>query len=379
MSNPRLWRKIYIKIDEAFEEVNSLTPSYIPTCLERSREAALDVVLDLADVCSSVFLTKNYTIKTIQRFVKNEEDKQDIIKYITHPHDRRDFDSHSRLYRRRMEPLLNMIQSFTGPDIHRWRSVFISCPKSNNLRDKVLAILSAETPDLQTMRLEGFRDIDLQRVLDKFTWSKITQIVFPDREDVEIFKLPLNFIVLTKLKFQFRGEDLNVVRTVEMLSQCISLQELGIEYYTGRGRNHPHPPVYLHLPHLTSLYLLGAVSSLVDRIEFDLPRLEFGNLGCNSLEPLPVIDALHIKWDVWEAYTSSPEKEETCFVQLLSGFKRAETFTVKGLKHPKLCLATLREMKAAKQLPERLKVAKNDAPTSLKGRCGRGEVELQIT
>ncbi|KAG8825375.1 hypothetical protein FRC17_008701 [Serendipita sp. 399] len=350
MSNPRLWRKIFIKLDKIFQDVNSLTSSYISICLQRSGEALLDVVLDVTGVGSALDLMGQYAIRAIQLSTMDEEDRRDVMEYVANSHCYGNVDF--PLYERKMERLLDAIRSFAGPEVQRWRSLFVSCPDSEIVRDRIVAALSIDTSNLQSLQLEGFNTVDLERIGP--IQSKITHLVLPSTEYVEIFRLPLKFAHLTKLDFRFVGNELNTVHTLKTLSRCISLRELGIIYYTG-WESPGYQLIRLHLPRLTSFHLAGDLPQLIDRVEFDLPQLEFWNFGCAPTENLPVIDAMHVKWDLLEDYYEFYNEME-CLVRLLATLKGTETLTVKGLNHPDSCLTELREMKAAKKLPECLKI-----------------------
>ncbi|KAG8847654.1 hypothetical protein FRC20_002710, partial [Serendipita sp. 405] len=83
MSNPTLWRKIFITINEYLSEVNSLSTSYVKVCLERSKEALLDIILDCEDALAPFEFMRGYISNLVSNAVVDEVDKKGILNYLS--------------------------------------------------------------------------------------------------------------------------------------------------------------------------------------------------------------------------------------------------------------------------------------------------------
>ncbi|KAG8830818.1 hypothetical protein FRC20_008275 [Serendipita sp. 405] len=73
MSNCFLWRKLFFTFGKDLKEVNCLSTRYVQACLERSRNALLDVVLDYSDVLEQSFFTGEYVSKLIRDSVPGSD------------------------------------------------------------------------------------------------------------------------------------------------------------------------------------------------------------------------------------------------------------------------------------------------------------------
>ncbi|KAG8851473.1 hypothetical protein FRC20_001749 [Serendipita sp. 405] len=117
MSNPLLWRKIFITINDNLTEINSLSVPYIKACLERSGDAPLDVILDCDELPGGHEFMRNYIYDLLDRSVESEQDREDISSHLAGEfRDDEDGDGWDfPLYERKLEPLLDIIHALAGP------------------------------------------------------------------------------------------------------------------------------------------------------------------------------------------------------------------------------------------------------------------------
>ncbi|KAG9045397.1 hypothetical protein FS842_001195 [Serendipita sp. 407] len=212
-------------------------------------------------------------------------------------------------------------------------------------------------PNLQILQLENVTFQQFCERLPDSGWPAVTQFRFSS--DLKLSRAPLNFGLLTVLRFEHCSEE-NNADNLATLAQCTSLRELEIEC-SGSKILDP-PQIDIHLPLLTSFTLLGGVSH-INYVQFHLPKLEHLKLRWWDDHVPPNIDALHVELDVWDGRGFMAEMSR--LLQLLSGLKKAVSLTVKRSTHPNLCLTKCREMKVERKLPGCLRVVKIEGAGTL--------------
>ncbi|KAG8844882.1 hypothetical protein FRB91_002244 [Serendipita sp. 411] len=351
MSNCFLWRKLFFTFGKDLKEVNCLSTRYVQACLERSRNALLDVVLDYSDVLEQFISPGEYISRLIRDSLPGS-DLEGIDRVSVGVGDvawDMDFSTLERILQGRFK----IIQSLTGPEcIHtrRWRSAIISFPANENPQPEMLDLFTGEMPNLQILQLDNVTFQLFCKRLPDSGWPTVTQFRFSS--DLKLSRAPLNLGLLTVLRFEHCNEE-NNADNLATLAQCTSLRELEIECSGSKILDTPQ--IDIHLPLLTSFTLRRAVS-YIDYVHFHLPKLKHLKLACRADQVLPNIDALHVEWEVWMGHWIEVEDEMNYLLHLLSGLKKAVSLTVKHLTHPEVCLAKCREMKVESKLPKCLQV-----------------------
>ncbi|KAG8830715.1 hypothetical protein FRC17_004369 [Serendipita sp. 399] len=352
ISNPVLWRKIFIEMDEDIEEVNSLSGAYIEICVGRSRDVLLDVILDCSAIPDPHSFMHHYIRNLIYHSEKDELGARDATDYlffeleepeVDRPRDYWEFP----LYSRKLKYLLDITKSLVGleeTNARRWRSATIRFPDTSSVTKALWYLISSEMPNLQSLRLNCVDYSALRKILPSQSRPVLTQ--FAISKSIDLSQVPIDFEFLTTLEFAHSNFKENT--SLVTLSRCIALQELTITCWGDCDDDDGEQPG-VELPMLVSLSLRRNVS-ILRHVRFHLPRLENWYLDCFSTENLPDINAPYIRWKVrLHAYQEEMERP----IELISRLKVTK-LVLDGLLHPEASFARIREMKST--LPRSLKV-----------------------
>ncbi|KAG8851472.1 hypothetical protein FRC20_001748 [Serendipita sp. 405] len=367
MSNPLLWTKIFIVLHEDLAGINSLSTLYVNACLERSGDALLDVVLDCRSLPQRRAYMQAYICDLIRRSVEDKQDKIDILDYLSCEfRGEVGYGCQYPLYERKLELLLGIIRTLTGPEnvhVRRWRSTIISSPYFDDLDsvggvdEAMRSLLGVEMPNLQSLLIDRF---DESKSDGPSLWPALRELTTSAM--MPIGRVPIDFTSLTSLNFHHYNYG-GYISNFSTLSQCVALQELTINCFGGAIIN--GPPIEVGLPMLTLLVLEGHVG-LLDYVRFISPNLEDWSLHCEPCNKFPDVDAVYVQWDCRKAWNgNSLDAERSCLLQLLSSFKRTRIFKLLGLDHAKPCFADVCRMGKEKRLPSCLEVIDIDGAGSL--------------
>ncbi|KAG8773582.1 hypothetical protein FRC15_001923 [Serendipita sp. 397] len=354
MSNPTLWRKIFIKINGHLSEINSLSASYVKLSLERGKETLLDVVLDCDDIAKPFNFMRGYIYNLVCNAVVDEVDRRDLRTHLDKEFTEQDgfYDYPGwefPFYKRRLELALVIIRSLITSGqahAHRWRSAVITFSGIDDIQDTILELFKSKMPNLRSF--EGTM-IPFNKSGNTL-WPSLRELAISTIVDLSL--VPVNFPLLTTFKFHHHKNRENL-SDLAILSQCTALQELSI--YCEGGTFPGVPRLDANLPMLISLSLEGNVRS-IGYVRFNSPKLERWNLTCKPSKALPEVHAPHVKWVNSDYGSRSSLDSEMYFLRLLlTTFKKTASFTAEGLAHPKPCFAEICNMKAAKKLPDCLR------------------------
>ncbi|KAG8829761.1 hypothetical protein FRC17_006096 [Serendipita sp. 399] len=352
MSNPVLWRKIFIEIDGNIQEINSLSDAYVDICVGRSRDVLLDVILDCRRIPNPPAFMWHYICNIIRQ---SEEDKLDVevaTDYLFDQLQAREMDEAHEywefpLYERRLDLVLDMTKSLLGAEganACRWRTATIKLPDRYCVTEALWPLISTAMPNLRSLRLNNIDYSALRKMLLGHRQPVLTH--FEVSNPVDLSQVSIDFGFLTTLDFVYCSNQgtMNLVT----LSQCVALRELNI---TCRGRDSDDvDQANVELPTLVSLQFRQSVS-ILRRVRFHLPKLENWYLDCRPTKNLPHINAPYIRWNVL-LYPYQNEME--WFVRCLLKLTTATKLVLDGIRHPEACFAEIRKMKNT--LPRSLKV-----------------------
>ncbi|KAG8816232.1 hypothetical protein FRC17_000394, partial [Serendipita sp. 399] len=286
MTNPLLWRKIFLKIDSELQEVNSLSTSYVEACLERSGKILLDIVVDCRSVPSPDDFMQCYIPNLPYDPTEDMEDREDIddyVRYLLKGHLKYNYipgpDLEFTIYKRKLDEAFRALYILAETCGHRWRSAEFACSDVYEITCKVTELLltTCEMANLQALKID-YQDQDGPTFAET-GWSKVTG--FSITGAVELCWVPLNFELLTMLEFThsvlYRSTTLNLV----ILNRCVTLRELIMnceqvnewlhgmfdddmfdDDMFGDDPKSQAVDVDVHLPRLTSLALKGSIHSI---------------------------------------------------------------------------------------------------------------------
>ncbi|KAG8819910.1 hypothetical protein FRC17_010304 [Serendipita sp. 399] len=361
MTNPLLWRKIFLKIDSELQEINSLSTSYVEACLERSGKILLDIVVDCRSVPPPDDFMQYYIPNRPYDPIDDTEDRVDIdnyVRYLLKNHSRYNYipapDLEFTIYKRKLDEALYALYILAETCGHRWRSAEFACSDGYEIMDKMteLILATGEMTNLQALKFD-YRD-QYGPTFPETGWSKVTE--FSITGAVELCWVPLNFELLTMLEFKLSVSYHSTTLNLATLNRCATLRELimdckwvydGFDDIFGDDMFDDNPKSQaidgdVHLPLLTSLALKGSIDSVAS-IRFQLSRLEH-----YSLEPsdkFPLIDAPHVE------YNSRGQRNQNDLNSLFSAIKTTVLLTIKHAGSPSETLAWIHDMKTKNSLP----------------------------
>ncbi|KAG8816850.1 hypothetical protein FRC17_000163, partial [Serendipita sp. 399] len=286
MSNPLLWRKIFIKVDHKLREVNSLSMRYIDICQERSQSCLIDIDLDCELIpCPNDFV-KTHVSDALLGLADGDTDKfpeglEDLI-------DELDWDFEFEQYSRRLELVQEIVRRLHK---RRCKSATVVLPNEYGTALDIIMLFEGHMPNLRALTLKAFDVYDDWAPEGRFFTHPPVLTHFDVPPFMRMSNISVNFAQLRTLSiYQTPSSEFDDLKT---LSRCRLLQELSINCI-GYPRE-TLPALDIHLPALISLTLEGGVS-ILQMIRFHAPNLVSWSVICSWSERVPDIQAQHIHW-----------------------------------------------------------------------------------
>ncbi|KAG8819909.1 hypothetical protein FRC17_010303 [Serendipita sp. 399] len=354
MSTPRLWSKIFIRINIRLEDVNSLSTSYITTCLERSGEVLLDIVMNCDGIRHTSEFLEHYAFEALEAMELEKENKRDVLDHVGWAcgklGENGDRNFPCPFYDRKMDNVVEIVYILMS-QAHRWRSAIIHPPDPSYTERGARNMFTCKMPNLQSLEINYYDFALLSELIPESPWPKLTEFAFTSR--IDLSKASLNLSQLRSLTFKHYDDRFDF-SNMSILSECISLQKLDI-HCNFSFKKEKYPPIDVRLPRLKFFSLSGSMES-ISYVHFILPELEHWDLSCDLRRYIPDVDAHHVSWQsVWSSEEISAGSEVDGVIRLFSRFKKTVSVALNGLKHLEFCIRKFEEMTAAKLLPGNLR------------------------
>ncbi|KAG8756554.1 hypothetical protein FRC14_002951 [Serendipita sp. 396] len=334
--NTRLWTKIFLHLDGRLEEVNRLSEPYIETCLQRSKDALLDIRLEYNSIQGTDRFIHAIALDHLSQFITEKEaaDFLSVADYF-------DGEINCPLYEQKVNHALDLVRLLVGRkgvNLQRWGSLVVSLPEwTFDAEIKVWKMITiTATPNLHTLAIEVgdyFEDLLDENGLAAF--PDLSGVVHLSMKGVTNLLVPANFASLKSLDIQLRLNH-------DILPHCKSLQDLTIRA-TWLPRTSPQTVTDIGLPLLTSLTLIGELAKL-EFFQFCLPRLDHLCLYGQTDSYIPNIHAPHVQLISGPSTVKSAEEVTDYLSRLLSTFRatisleiQADSVEISERYHATLC------------------------------------------
>ncbi|KAG8814780.1 hypothetical protein FRC17_000975 [Serendipita sp. 399] len=314
MSTPVLWSKLTIVVDKRLQEVNGLSTTYLNVCLERSREAKLDVKLDFS-LASGIYEYFESIQEELRRTLPSSAlllatgDSQ--FKWIdTDPG-----------YTEELEKTKELVETLAA-QMTKWQSASILFPSLDEEGELTAAFWRLFLSPASKFT-GGIIQAYCQNGFPHLSHIKHCTLWGPS----EIGKITLNSGTLRELYFEASSEDSSLYK----LSSCTDLQVLTIRVHYDNV-NPSSSPLPVSLPSLLELSLIGQFDGLMG-IEFQVPRLTTLTLKDWTIhvQYLPQVRPRYVYWTVDARKMTDLQLVEWRLDCLLEEYTEMETLTIDHL------------------------------------------------
>ncbi|KAG8815949.1 hypothetical protein FRC17_000526 [Serendipita sp. 399] len=314
-SVPSLWCNINIRINSMLQETNDLSRRYIQACVERSQQSLLHVSLDVTDVSP----TWGYAASILAAIRNVVPQFSDLIDHTEEAVWETEWYDEGAFYDLRMDEICDLVEAMIGPEgsyMRRWKSFIFFPPTEYDLvylGQLIWDLFTHPTPDLETFILNG--PISFEGTFFNSSFTDLTAVRHLTLLQPNGYKwAPLSRHLLVTAVLQYDPDN-----TLEILSDCIALQELTITQIR-------RPPadlsreareIHVNLPSLQRLTLDGDVSELKNVI-FLTPCLKGLMLLCWCEDGIPDgIPKVRARSIVWTPKREKNPDHMGKFLQLL--------------------------------------------------------------
>jgi F-box-like len=317
MRSPAIWAKIQVPHGSRFfsDYLRSRTLTYISTCIERSGQLLLDVVLSLEDIPThSRYLVDKLSGAALEVVMPKDRDViLDLIGEVfgevyTKPLN----------YEEQLNQFIDCISGAGGCHMKRWRSLSIILPSFEAAGMILWQRMSYPTPNLKFCSIGNLpiEDVSLEWLASHgpTDLSLVEQLTITQgNECVPLNALHLSANALKHLALDFDEQ----LRTLSSLRPFTSLQTLELIHKPAIYYSRWEPPdsstwpiLSIRLPQLKEITLRGNYAPL-QAIHFDTPALETLTIQSEeSFDVPPKLSAPIVRWRIQKRHGDKWEVEE---------------------------------------------------------------------
>lgn len=293
LDDHRMWNRIRISIPHV--DMFWKYTLYATACIERSREAPLDIEIDFSHLISDQDVVQLQVVKHVKSMFPNLP-KDSVDEWAAQLH--YPFDSSGQsTYHRRAVSLLDHLVGKRGENIKRWRSLHLILPKDNpEFFADIWMGLAQNTPNLTSLYLDCSKTL-----IDRLGGTAPKGL--PNLSGLERFTLHGGMLlsqfgtwnnVVTYLDFEVE----NSTHAMSEIVHFPALQELRLHglYCEDTGMALDHT---IHLPYLVRLMLSGYYDSLSD-LNLSFPTLQDLYVRTDQIrvaEP-PTLSPIRLHWTI---------------------------------------------------------------------------------
>ena len=316
MRSPAIWAKIQVPDGSMFfdDYLRSRTLAYISTCIERSGQLLLDVVLSLEDIPTQHgYIADKLSVAALDVVVPEDHDTisnriGDVVW---------DVDARALNYEEQLNQFMDCISGAGGCHMKRWRSLSIILPSFEAAGMTLWQRMSYPTPNLKFCTIENLptADFSLERLASHgpTDLSSVERLTITQGDQcVPLNALHLSANALKHLALDFDEQLRNLSSLCPFTSlQTLELIQKPVTYYSRwePPDSSTWPILSIRLPQLKEITLRGNYAPL-QAILFDTPALETLTIQSEeSFDVPPKLSAPIVRWRIQKRHGDKWEVE----------------------------------------------------------------------